>query len=116
MIPFMGFLSCPICDYRFVTLNDRMNSLPVWNLPGRCPRCGTSVIYPKWARSIVLVWAIYAALLLASFFASGLIFSIMIYGFIPMAVLTLVAGAWGMKLRECKDTKHDIDDNRRGRS
>lgn len=107
LLPFKGFLSCPRCGYGFHTLQDKLNRLPVWNTPGQCPRCGIKLIYPKWVQRFTLIWPVYFLTTFASFFAtisSGFwasLFTVMIAGLIPMAALTFVAFAWGMKLREC---------------
>lgn len=86
-----------------------MQRLPVWNLPGRCPRCGTKVIYPKWARRFTVIWPIYFLVMMTCFFVAvssdfiASVFVVMIHGLIPMAVLTFIAIAWGMKLKEWRD-------------
>ena len=106
LLPFKGFLSCPKCGHGFHTLKDRMRRLPVWNTPGQCPRCGTMLVYPKWARRFTLIWPVYFLVTIVSFF-SGMssdflssLFVVMITGLIPMAALTFIVFAWGMKLKE----------------
>jgi hypothetical protein len=55
---------------------------------------------------------IYFGLLYASFFIAlsgaevlGSVFGIMIYGFVPMGSLALIAAAWGNKLTELKEAE-----------
>jgi hypothetical protein len=106
LVPFKGFLSCPNCGYGFHTFQDRMRRLPVWNIPGVCPRCATKVTYPKWVRRFTFIWPIYFMVTMASFFLGmsseflSSLFVVMISGLIPMAALTFIAFAWGMKLKE----------------
>lgn len=109
-LPFKGFLSCPKCGYGFHTFQDRMSRLPVWNKPGQCPRCASKVIYPKWARRFTLIWPVYFVVTLACLFLGmssefiASLFVVMITGLIPMAALTFIAFAWGMKLKEWPET------------
>lgn len=110
LLPFKGFLSCPKCGYGFHTLQDKMSRLPVWNSPGQCPRCGTKLMYPKWVRRFTLIWPVYFVVTIVSFFAGmssdflSSLFVVMITGLIPMAALTFIAFAWGMKLKEWPET------------
>lgn len=113
-IPFVGFLSCPVCNHRYVTLRERCTNVPTGCETKPCPNCGTQLSYAKWAVYVLRVWCLLIAGILlifplgagvamldepvsAWFFSA--VFRGLFYTLLPMAGATSVAMAWGCKLR-----------------
>ena len=103
-IPFAGFLSCPSCNHRFVSIKERMNNLPVGEKLGICPKCNAKLAYPKLPQTILKIWSIYIIVLILSFLIGlGItpilyIFSYGIYLAPALFIITVISFAWGMKL------------------
>jgi len=105
-IPFAGFKSCPVCEHRYVSIRDRMNSVPSGFAPKPCPRCGAELSYPKWAVFVLRLWCMFIAGIFGCFILAFLqfafaatVFEWLLIAMFPLAGATFVAMCWGLKLR-----------------